>query len=185
MKKTLLLSLAMICVASMAFGQAGTVGIYADPVGANCHLPDVVAGLNVYNVVHTNTAGASAVQFSAPLPGCYVAGLWLSDAPFYGVTLGNSQVGVAIGYGACVGAPNIVLLINIFGQGLTGPCCAWTVVPDPNVPSGQIEVVDCGNNLIFGNGFTSYVNGNSNDCPCTVATEESTWGQVKSLYSAE
>jgi len=182
MKKALLLTAVMIFGATAAFGQAGTVGLYSDPVGSDCHLPDLTAGLNPYFAVHTNTAGATAVQFSAPMPGCYTAGLWLSDTPVYGVTLGNSQIGVAIGYGICVPGPNHVLTINIFGQGLGGTCCAWSVVPDPNVPSGQIEVVDCAAQLLFGAGFTSYVNGNDT-CPCTVATEESTWGQVKSIYS--
>jgi hypothetical protein len=181
MKKALLLSGLMIFAATAAFGQAGTIGVYADLTGANCHVADAIPGLTGWNVVHTNTAGATASQFMIPLPSCNLA-TFLSDTPVFAVTIGASQTGVAIGYGACLAAPIHILTMNMFTSGITGPCCAITVIPDPNVPSGQIEVVDCGNNLIFGSGFTSYINGNST-CPCTVATEESTWGQVKSLYA--
>jgi len=183
MKKALLLTLVLVCSATVAFGQAGTIGLYADPAGADCHIPDVVAGLGTVYVVHTNTAGATASQFAAPLPSCYI-GVYLSDTAIFPVTIGSSQTGVAIGYGACYGSPIDILHISLFNQALTGPCCAWSVVPDPNVVSGQIEVVDCVNALLFGNGFTSYINGNDN-CPCTVATEETTWGAVKSIYSTE
>ena len=60
MKKVLLLTAVMVFGATAAFGQAGTIGIYADPTGADCHLPDAAPGLAPYNVVHTNTAGATA-----------------------------------------------------------------------------------------------------------------------------
>jgi hypothetical protein len=182
MKKALLLTVAIMCAATVAFGQAGTIGLYADAAGADCHIPDTVAGLYTVYAVHTNTAGATASQWAAPLPSCYL-GIWLSDTPVYAVTIGNSQSGVAIGYGVCLAGPIHVLSISLFNQALTGSCCAWTVIPDPNVPSGQIEVVDCVNALLYGTGFTSYINGNINDCPCTVGTEETTWGAVKSIYS--
>lgn len=181
MKKALLLTVVMIFGATAAFGQAGTIGVYADAAGADCHLPDAVPGLTPWNVVHTNTAGATASQFAVLLGSCNLA-TYLSDTAIYAVTIGSSQTGVAIGYGACIGSPNLVLIVNMFTSGVTPPCCPVEVVPDPNSASGQIEVVDCLNNLLFGSGFTSYINGSDN-CPCTVGTEESTWGAVKSIYA--
>jgi len=182
MKKALLLSLAIVCIASMAFAQGGTLGVYADPQGNNCYPQDIVAGLCTYYVVHTNIAGATASQFRAAQPACMLA-VYLSDTAVYPVTIGNSQAGVAVGYGACLLSPIDVLHINYFCQALTPPCCAYPVTPDPNVVSGKIEVVDCVNALLFGTGGTTYVNGNDVDCPCTVATEETTWGAVKSIYA--
>ncbi|MFQ5510295.1 MAG: hypothetical protein ACE5EO_00445, partial [Candidatus Krumholzibacteriia bacterium] len=93
----------------------------------------------------------------------------------------NSQTGVAVGYGQCVAAPIHNLTINYFASGSTPPCCAFTVDADPALPSGQIEVVDCSNNLLIGVGFVSTVNGNAN-CLCIDPVEDSTWGRVKSLY---
>jgi hypothetical protein len=189
MKRILLLTTVMVLGATMAFAQGGYVGIFNSPVPGpnpldNCHLPDNVAGLCSYYVIHMGTPGATATQFSAPQPACMLA-VFLSDTAVYPVTIGGSQGGVAIGYGACIGSPNNVLIINYFCQALTPPCCEYPILPDPNVPSGSIEVVDCLNNLITGVGSQSgWINGDSS-CPCEepVATEETTWGKVKALYS--
>lgn len=162
-------------------GPGGALGLYADPGGGQSCITDEVGLITIY-AVHTQTPGATAVQFAAPLPVCWNGSLWLSDTPQYAVSLGNSQTGAAVGYGACVTTNILVLVINVFGQGLTGQsCCAWTIAPDPNVPSGQIEVVDCAVNLLEAEGLTSFVS--SAPCDCVlVATEKSTWGAIKALY---
>jgi len=184
MRRTLLISLAIVCVTSTAFAQGGTLGVYADPQGIDCHPQDTVVGLCTYYVVHTNIAGATASQFKAAQPICHLA-TYLSDTAIFPVTIGNSQTGVAVGYGACLLSPIDVLHLNFFCAQITPPCCAYSVTPDPNVASGKIEVVDCVNALLFGTGATTYVNGNQIDCSCIVATEETTWGAVKSIYSTE
>ncbi|UCG53142.1 MAG: hypothetical protein JSW58_06210, partial [Candidatus Latescibacterota bacterium] len=97
------------------------------------------------------------------------------------VTIGNSQTGVSIGYGGCVGAPTNVLDISLFCQGLTGTCCYYTVIPDDDAPSGEIEVVDCSNALLYATGGTGIINSNAT-CFCDVPAEESTWGKIKVLY---
>jgi hypothetical protein len=175
----------MMMCASMAFAQmGGEVGIYADAGGTNCFLPDNVPGLCTYYVVHVWSPGATAVQYSAPQPACLLA-VYLSDTAQFPVTIGNSQSGVAIGYGACLASPITTLFINYFCQALTPPCCEYPVLPDPAVPSGTIEAVDCANNLVTGlPGLSGQINGDNTNCPCdpTIATEESTWGKVKSLY---
>ena len=181
MKKALLLTLVLTVCASMAFAQAGSVGLFADVAGTDCNLSDAAPGLCAYYAVHVYHAGAIACQFSAPVPSCFL-GTWLSDTAVYPVTVGGSPTGVAIGYGACQAAPTHVLTINMFCQGLTAPCCLYQVVEDPNVPSGQVEVVDCANNLLFGTGGAAIINADPT-CNCDVPTNESTWGKVKSLYT--
>ena len=166
---------------------AGTIGIFMDTIGASACLEEPsVPGLFTVHVVHTNSIGASASQWAAPMPICWIGAVWLSDAPIYPVTVGNSQAGVAIGYGACLPTPNHILSINVFSQAQLGVgCCAWSVVPDPNVPSGQIEVVNCLDQLIFGNGLTSFVSAPPCNCGIGVRTEHSTWGAIKSIYADE
>jgi hypothetical protein len=181
MKKALLLTLVLMVSASMAFAQGGSVGIFADTGGTNCNLSDMLPGLCPYYVVHVYHAGAAASQFSAPKPACFL-GIWLSDTAVFPVTIGSSQAGVAIGYGTCQAAPTHVLTINMFCQGLTGPCCRYPVLADPNVPSGQIEVVLCDNSLVYGTGGEGIVNSNAT-CNCDVPVQDSTWGKVKSLYT--
>jgi len=181
MKKALLLTLVLVVSASMAFAQAGSVGLFADTGGTDCNLADLTPGLTAYYAVHVYHAGAIACQFAAPKPACLLA-TWLSDTAVFPVTVGGSQGGVAIGYGSCQGAPTHVLTINYFTQGLTAPCCVYPVVNDPNIPSGEIEVVDCANNLLVGTGGVGIVNSSPN-CDCDVPTEDTTWGKVKSLYT--
>ncbi|MFQ5510369.1 MAG: hypothetical protein ACE5EO_00840 [Candidatus Krumholzibacteriia bacterium] len=185
MKKVILLTTVMLFGASLAFGQAGVIGTYGDPGAADCNVVDAAPGLLSIFVVHTLSPGASASQFRAQTPLCMstTGAVYLSDTAVYAVTVGNSQTGVAIGYGTCVASPNHVLTINYFASGSTPLCCAFVVDADPNVPSGEVEVVDCANNLLIGAGRTNTVNGTPQNCDCNlIPVEESTWGQVKSLY---
>ncbi len=177
----LFLALTILCAASTVQAQGGTLMLFSDPSGLDCDLHDDAPGLCTYYVVHMGTAGATASQFAAPKPACHM-GIFLSDTGQYAVTIGSSQTGTAIGYGACLSSPIHILTINFFCQGLTGECCMYSIVPDPNIASGQIEVVDCSETLVYGSGGTSAVNPTvSCCCQCTPA-KESTWGKVKSLY---
>ena len=183
MRKVVLLTMVMLFSATLAFGQAGQIGSYADPGGTNCNVTDGVPGLLPVFIVHTLSPGATAAQFAAPIQLCQTGALWLSDTGVFAVTIGNSQTGVAIGYGTCQVSPTHVLTINYFVNGITALCCAYSVIPDPNVVSGQVEVVDCIGNLLVATGRTNTINGTQAQCDCNfVPVEESTWGQVKSLY---
>ncbi len=182
MKKAALLTIAMLCVASLVFAQGGSIGVFGDPGGTDCNIIDAAPALLSVYVVHVNVPGATASQFAAPAPACMASASYLSDGSVFPVTIGNSQTGVAIGYGACYAGPVHILTINFFGSGLTTACCYYEVVPDPLVASGQIEVVDCVENLLFATGGIGIVNADGT-CFCDVPTQDTTWGQVKSLYS--
>ncbi|MFQ5511348.1 MAG: hypothetical protein ACE5EO_05815 [Candidatus Krumholzibacteriia bacterium] len=173
-----------ICSPRISFGQAGAIGTYADPGGIECNVTDNVPGLMPVYVVHTIAPGATASQFAAPMPACMLGAVYLSDSQVFPVTIGNSQDGVAIGYGVCLASPIHVLTINYFGNGGTTTCCMYAVVPDPNAPSGRIEVVDCGGPLAFGTGLVHPVNADAN-CNCQPAVLETTWGRLKSLYGRD
>ncbi|UCG52785.1 MAG: hypothetical protein JSW58_04325 [Candidatus Latescibacterota bacterium] len=187
MRKVLLLALVVVSSASLAFAQTGGgIGLSSDTQGIDCNLWDMVAGLGSYYVVHKTIPGsitcATACQFWAPSPACNM-GTYLSDTAVWPVTIGNSQTGVAIGYGSPQVLPVHVLTINFFNSGLTGACCQYDVFADPAVPSGMIEVVDCNNVLHYGVGICAVINPDAS-CPCwATPAEESTWGKVKSLYT--
>jgi hypothetical protein len=141
---------------------------------------DYIPGiLNIY-VVHVWHSGVTAVDFSAPSPPCNLA-IYLADVPIWPITLGNSQTGVVVGLGSCYPAPTHVLTMQFFAQGLTPPCCKYKVLPDPAVPSGQIEVIDCTANLLFATGGTAIINPGP-DCGCDVPVQETTWGKLKAMY---
>jgi hypothetical protein len=180
MKKVVFLTVALVFAASMAFAQAGSVGIFGDPGGTDCNLLDTVAGLTPYYVVHVN-AVATASQFWAPQPACLTA-TYLSDTGVFAVTIGNSQTGVAVGYGSCQAGNIHVLTINYFTSGTTPPCCYYPILPDPVIESGEIEVTDCNYVLLYASGGIGIINADGS-CQCDVPTEDSTWGKVKSLYA--
>jgi hypothetical protein len=90
---------------------------------------------------------------------------YLSDANPFPVTLGNSQTGVSIGYGACLSGPIHVQTIHFFASGTTSDCCQYSVRPHPASASGLVEVVDCDFNLLNGEGGYGVVNAQGCDCP--------------------
>lgn len=182
------LLLAILCLplfAGSAWGQAGSIGIFPNAAANCCLLDDKTLGLTAYYVVHVYTPGATACRYSAPRPVCFTA-TYLSDTNMFPVTIGNSQSGVSVGYGSCRVGPIHVQTLNFFTTGTTPECCYYRVQPDPASSYGEIEVSDCGFQLIFGVGGHSIINGGPRcNCgyPCPVPVEETTWGEVKSLYS--
>ncbi|UCH83319.1 MAG: hypothetical protein JSW50_12775 [Candidatus Latescibacterota bacterium] len=181
MKTLLLSSLIVMLCANLAFGQAGSIGLFADPGATVCDVIDMPGILIPIYVVHLWSPGATAAQYKvAPFNGA--AMLWLSDTTIYPVNIGNSQTGIATGFGVCVPSPNHILTINYFGQGLSASCSHYQVVPDPlAVPSG-ILVVDCADNILIATGGDVVVNPTST-CYCDVPVEKSTWGKIKELYT--
>jgi len=171
-----------VLLPSAAFAQVGTVALFADPAGIDCNVWDIPGILNIY-VVYIWHGGAAGVEFSAPQPACAIGLVWLSDIPVFPVTIGNSQMGVAIGFGACYAAPTHVLTIQYFAQGITPPCCRYEVRPDPGVPSGQIEAYNCVPELVYPTPGRAFINPDPS-CMCNspVPVEETSWGQIKALY---
>ncbi|UCH84113.1 MAG: hypothetical protein JSW50_00025, partial [Candidatus Latescibacterota bacterium] len=154
MKTLLLLTCIVILSANLAFAQGGVIVFFGDPGGTDCNLWDNVTGLCLYYVFHFLHGGATASQFSATKPACFGA-MWLNDTSVFTVKIGDSQSGVAIGYGQCMPAPTHILTINYFCQATTGSCSEYRAGPYPAVASGKIEVVDCNDNLIYGDAICS------------------------------
>ncbi|MFQ5512178.1 MAG: hypothetical protein ACE5EO_10045 [Candidatus Krumholzibacteriia bacterium] len=173
-----------------ASAQSGHIGIFDDPGGAGCAITDVSGPLTIYHVVHVLTPAATRARFSAPLPSCH-AGTYVGDVPSFPATFGNSQTGIEILYPQCMTGPVHLLEIWVMTAGTTptGCTCCWATLPDPNAPSGRIEVFDCSSKVFRIDPFGAYVNpdigcGSTPFCDCfaTVPTESSTWGRVKALY---
>lgn len=162
----------------------GILGLYADADGVDCAIMDVDGLMSVY-VVLTATSGASAVQFAAPTPPCMNAA-WISDQSNFALVLGNSQEGTAVAFSNCLAEPIHVMTLLYLGTGTTGACCEYPVLPDPNAPTGTIEVVDCASTKTYALGASAYVNPDGG-CPCghAVKVETKTWGAVKALYLPE
>ena len=93
--------------------------------------------------------------------------------------VGDSQNGVCVTYDYCVGGAALpILKINLMGQGLTPPCCEYVLGVSP--PDAFVREFDCDGTEYVAGGFESRFG-----CLCIVATEQTTWGVLKSLYAGD
>jgi len=163
-------------------GQAGAIMLYGDPGYNTCNVVNPTGVFTLY-IQHDLTSGTTASQFALTAnPGM----IYLADQVQGGfLSLGDSQTGIALTYGACMGGPVNILNVLYSAAG-PAPCSTIEVVPDPDALTGQIEGVDCALNKNFPNGAHLTFNGDSS-CPCgtIVRTEATTWGGVKALYLPE
>jgi hypothetical protein len=183
MRKALLLTLIVLCSASLAFAQNGSIGLFSDPGATDCNLYDTVMGLETVYVVHVNAIGATASQFMVVADPCFTAGKVGENYDFT-LVIGSFTGGISFSYQTCLTGNISLGNISYFGQGTSGTCCYLHVVPDPNaIPAGEVWTVDCNtpNNLVAVPGGEMVVNPDQS-CMCTTPTVDSTWGKIKSMY---
>jgi hypothetical protein len=123
MKKVLMLSLAILMVASYA--MADDIGVYTDQAGTDCDFVATGIGpLTVYVVHHT--AGATGSQFKV-----VNTSSWSFSASVLGgfLSIGDAFSDLSLAYGGCNAGPAIaVVALNGF------------TFPFPGAPCGQITV---------------------------------------------
>jgi hypothetical protein len=142
-------------------GQYARVDLWADPYGTTCGILDQGVGLKQIYVVVSESSGITATQFSAPKPTCFPA-TYLSDSQVFPVTIGNSQTGVSIGFGQCKTSRVHCLTMNYFTTGTTEGCCPYQVKPHPYAEAGQVEFVDCAEQLFSGTAGATYISKTAN-----------------------
>jgi hypothetical protein len=168
MKKILLLMVGVLMMANVA--MADHLGFYADGSGASCSL----ASGNHFSgttgcVVHKFATGATASRFSVQFP----AGSGIFGFSTQYQANGNVTVDVSVAYGQCLSGS--ILVGCIVGSLTPGN---GAVLPAQGFAS--ILYANCDFTELPATGGLFYVDGSG---PCgEVATEPSTWGQVKALY---
>jgi hypothetical protein len=188
MRRLILMALCILCASGVALAQMpGSIGVFTDATAAYCDFVDTGGFMQVY-FIHLYTDGAMASQFKLDIGG--TAWTHLGDHWNFPTVIGNSLSGITIGYGQClVGSFNLGYA-NFFGS-VAAPCTQIHIVADPGALSGQIEGVDCDENLFYPTGGAGVVNGGT-ECYCgcppslcpppVVPVKESTWGAIKSMY---
>jgi hypothetical protein len=190
MKRFLLLSVGLLLVASLAFAQAGSIGLFSTPLANNCDVYDAAPGLLLVYVIHVFSPGATAAQFIVNdvtwLAGTLTPLAEAATAPYIKIgtcamSLGGG--GCAIAFGSCVGTPNMMLTIQYFGSGLEPPCGYIQVMADPSATPPGIYVTDCSSPplLLNATGGDVVVNPDPS-CFCNIPVEETSWGNIKNLY---
>ena len=167
MKKVLLLMLAVLMISSAAMAEH--IGLFADQAGTNCTLAPGF-NPNVY-LVESSLGGTTGSRFKV-VPG---AGNSIFAFNTSYVPIGNVSNDLSLAYGQCLTGQVVLgsLLMSLAGPGNLEVTAADAF---PN-----IIYTDC----LFGEypatGGKAYV-GVAGNCQFPIATQPSTWGQVKSLY---
>jgi hypothetical protein len=185
-----MLSLAITLVAGVA--MADNFGIYTDPLatGEDCTATVVqFQSFSMYVVHQVTGSGATGSEFM--VAGTSTTGWTFNGATVMGgfLAIGSATTGVSLAYGGCLAGPAFgVVQLNFFGfappAGGNPTCGFLEIVPSPTALGGIIKAVDCNFAEIPATGGWGWINsdGTCEACGPVVATEESTWGKVKSLY---
>jgi len=170
MKKVLMLMASVLMVANVA--MADHIGIYSDVSGGSCV---VAPGTNPF-VIHkfsaNGTVGSRWRINTAGAPGTSI--LFFNPTAGF-VATGTPGDDITVGYGACI--PGTIVV----GQVFFGSVGAGVLKIEPALGFPMIVNIACDFQEIAATGGNAYVGGA--DGPCgEVATEATTWGQVKALY---
>lgn len=182
MKKTLIIALGILMCASMASAQfGGRIGLYSDQGYSDCNLNETVFAQNFVYIVHDLATEGNTAQFKVNKTWGAIDGgvTWNSN-----LQLGAITTGITVTYVGCKALPYLLGTWALIPTVPTPACTeALEVVADPVVASGEVEIVDCTPQILFGVGGKLTVNGNPQDCDCQiVGTEETSWSRVKALY---
>jgi hypothetical protein len=172
MKKVLLLMVAVLMVSSIAMADEH-IGVYTDNTGTNCNLGNIAGQFSFggAHIVERTTTGATGSRFKVTFPpGTTFVGFTTTYVP-----VGNLTTDLSLGYGTCLfGTFELGTINAIYGAG-TGTLEKADLQP-------KIIYTDCNFGEYEATGGFFYVSTTPGPCEPVIATEPSTWGQVKSLY---
>jgi len=193
MRKVIIAVVVLVLIPVVASADIiGRIGLYTDQIGTNCMIEDSAPGVvEIYIVVDRIVSGISAIQFAAPVPGCWTGATWLADVWPWDLVIGDTQFrnpgGVAI-WMSCHGQTVYIGKMLINAQGSAQPCCEYPIVKaddgHPEVPTPIVTDCQVPNAALHGIQPSSAVVNGDASCFCFLAipVETATWGRVKSLY---
>jgi hypothetical protein len=181
-KALIILTSLLVLSAGAAFGQAGYIGLYADPEGINCSVSDDGSGQVTAYVIHRAASGTTGSQWKIEASDGFDM-TYVGESLSY-VAMGNTQSGISMSYGSCLGSQILLCTITYVSNGSSSPCSYLQVVADPNSDSGAIEVMNCASQKNPGNGSRLYVNPDGS-CACGQVNpiEETDWGRIKAMFA--
>ncbi len=179
--KKFVLTVAMVALfASPSFAQTGAMGLFADNQGLSCNITvPLFAPFNVY-VVHKSPGGATGAQWvmNAPTgPTFFFNGGSVANANILSIGAPDSDLSLA--YGGCISGDFHTYTLAFFATAAVPNCSYMSLVAAPNkVGVISVDCIFAEIPVIPGQGILNA----DGTCDCNVATQESTWGKVKSLY---
>ena len=193
MKRSIAILSLILLVAGVTTAAAGeyTVGFFADYEATSCEIynttPEIIT---IHMLLYGDAATANLVTFYAPTPQCWDA-VWLGDEIADGyLFLGSThslEFGLSVHFVGCEDLSARIGSMSFFASG-SDACCKYDAFGAPPSVTGQVEAITCGvpvGSAVVADVESVTINPNAG-CSCTassvVAVEETTWGQIKSLY---
>ena len=180
MKKTLILALTLTLLATAAL--ADEISVWADTNGNTCTLNFV--GPDLYNayVVHKTVAGTTGSQFKVNNNTGWAFAAQVMNGF---LAIGDAYTDLSLAYGGCLAGPSIVV-VQLTAAIFAAPASDCGIIEIVGAP-GKTTILSVNCNFAEVPALTGvfYLGASaSSDCYCGVpfATEQSTWGKVKSLY---
>ncbi len=182
MKRIALLAVCLVALAAPAFAQinpqVGDISMYSDDQGSNCNITANGGGafLQPYMIQKfSNGGGCTGIRFKITVPtGMSIVGFSTQYVP-----VGSVAGDLSIAYGICQSTQFVVGQLQVLSL-TASPACSYVSVVAADNFANPIAT-DC----LFGEypikTGQAIVNADGS-CPCSVATEPTSWGKVKALY---
>jgi hypothetical protein len=150
--------------------------IFSDEALTDSTLTDDTPRIVTFYIVQTEASlgTASGVRFRTVASEGFT-GVWLGDATS-NIAFGTSNTDIAVGYGGCKAPPIVVVAATYQLFGTSSACSGLSIAPAPGFLCA-IALSDAG--CFF---EMCVVKLGAIQVNCPVATEPTTWGQVKALY---
>lgn len=179
MKRFALMVFLMLALASPAFALngVGDISAYSDDQGNSCEFINPAGLVNVH-LIHKFKVGeeSTGARFKVVFPAGMVFVAFIPNNAL--VPGGNLLEDMTIGYGGCQTA-QLYLGSGLVNAAAPAPCSYISL--GPSNFTGLAQATDC----IFEEkivGIGQAIANPEAGCQCNIATEQSTWGKVKSLY---
>jgi len=176
MKRSVLIVLALMLTASMAFAQNGSIAVFSDAGGSSCNFADGGSLVQVH-IFHVNSPGATASEWKLDVS--QVAWTHLGDTKDFDLVIGTSITGCAVSYESCLTGSFRLMAVNFFGSNAEA-CALIGIVASPG--KAGVRAVDCNETSLLIPGGQGRVNPDGT-CQCTTPVEETTWGGIKAQYN--
>jgi hypothetical protein len=163
--------LAVLMISAVSANAIEHIGIYADANGTSCIL---ASGFNpnVYVVEKTTTGSTGSRFYVDPGAGNSIFGFTTAFVP-----VGNINSDLSLAYGGCnTGTFALGTILMSLTPG-AGPLRVL-----PAIGFATIIYTDCSFGEYPATGGKAYVTPGTGSCEEPLATQPSTWGQVKALY---
>ena len=178
MKRTLLLSAALLLVSSLAFaGPVGYMGLYADVDHSVCEVinPGGFLPFTMWIWCQPSDNGQMCAEFSIAYPPTVIQSTVTPNAALISVTLGDLLNGMSVCYVGCQHDWNWPFKQMNYLTDTSPNYITINAHPD----TGEISFANCLEG--FPMELAVVTNHLALNQPCEIATEEASWGAIKGM----